>query len=107
MWRIFVFYNTRNSGGRPHYINMIDKDSVRVLIDTVYEPHYEHYKDDFGKTFAGFFSDEPSFGNTLGYDFNESIGRRRDAYTLEQRCSSNARRTTRDRLEAVAANALR
>lgn len=77
MWRIFVFYNTRNGGGRPHYINMIDKDSVRVLIDTVYEPHYEHYKDDFGKTFAGFFSDEPSFGNTLGYDFNESIGRRR------------------------------
>jgi len=42
----------------------------------VYEPHYAHYKDDFGKTIAGFFSDEPAVGNTSGFDFNESIGRK-------------------------------
>jgi hypothetical protein len=61
MWRVFVIYKTRNGGGRSDYINIIDKDSCRVQIDAVYEPHYERYKEDFGKTFAGFFSDEPLF----------------------------------------------
>ena len=75
-WRVVVLYNTHNGGGRTDYINVIDKESCRVQIDAVYEPHWERYKDDFGKTFAGFFSDEPLFGNTMGFDFNESIGRR-------------------------------
>ena len=76
MWRIFVLYNTRNGGGRSDYINMLDEASCRVQIDAVYAPHYAHYQADFGKTFAGFFSDEPAVGNTLGFDFNESIGRK-------------------------------
>ncbi len=77
LWRIFILYGTRNGGGNPDYINLIDPDSVKVLIDAVYEPHYFHYKDDFGSTFAGFFSDEPEFGNTKGYNFDESIGRKK------------------------------
>lgn len=76
MWRIFVIYKTRNGGGRPHYINVLDEESCRVQIDAVYEPHYARYKDDFGKTIAGFFSDEPEFGNTPGYNLDESIGKR-------------------------------
>lgn len=46
---------------------------MRYFIDQIYEPHYAHYKDDFGKTFAGFFSDEPeigSFGGEYGHDAN-------------------------------------
>jgi hypothetical protein len=77
MWRVFVIYNTRNGGGRPDYINIIDEASCRVQIEAVYEPHYERYKEDFGKTFAGFFSDEPLFGNTYGFNWDESIGRKR------------------------------
>ena len=42
---------------------MISAESVRVLIEAVYESHYEHYKEYFGTTFVGFFSDEPCFGN--------------------------------------------
>lgn len=76
MWRIFVIYNTRNGGGRAHYINMLDEESCRVQIDAVYEPHYARYKDDFGKTIAGFFSDEPELGNVTGYNFDESIGKK-------------------------------
>ena len=76
MWRIFVLYNTRNGGGRTNYINMLDEASCRVQIDAVYEPHYAHYKDDFGSTIAGFFSDEPAMGNTSGFSFDESIGRK-------------------------------
>lgn len=75
-WRIFTLIITRSWGGNPDYINIIDADSVRVLIDAVYEPHYARYQKDFGGTFAGFFSDEPCMGNTKGYNFDESIGRK-------------------------------
>lgn len=37
-----------------------------MLIREVYEPHYTHYKEEFGKTIQGFFSDEPRFGNIKG-----------------------------------------
>ena len=77
VWRIFVVYKTRNGGGKTSYINMLDPDSCHVQIEAVYEPHYAHYKDDFGKTIAGFFSDEPAVGNTMGFDFDESIGRKK------------------------------
>ncbi len=74
-WRIHVIYKTRNGPVQGEYINMIDEESCRILIDQVHEPHYARYKDDFGKTFVGFFSDEPCLGNTLGFNWTESIGR--------------------------------
>ncbi len=66
MWRLFVVYKTRNGGGNPHYINVTSARSCRVQIEAVYEPHWEHYKDEFGKTILGFFSDDPEFGNSRG-----------------------------------------
>lgn len=75
-YRLFVLFTTREGGGRRNYINLIDSASVRVLIDQVYEPHYERYKADFGKTFAGFFSDEPELGNVPGYGFHERLGQK-------------------------------
>jgi hypothetical protein len=65
-YRIFFFFKTRHGAGRQEdYIHMIDPTSVDVLIEAVYEPHYQRYKKYFGNTFAGFFSDEPGFGNTM------------------------------------------
>lgn len=64
VWRIFFYYKSR-TGGRREYIDMINPESVRVLIEAVYESHWEHYKDYFGTTFMGFFSDEPCFGNEI------------------------------------------
>lgn len=64
VYRIFAIYKSRRGGGRKDYLQAIDPDSVHVLIEAVYEPHYEHYKEYFGNTIAGFFSDEPSLGNT-------------------------------------------
>lgn len=74
-YRIFVLYKTRKNGGRENYMNLLDSRSVKVLIDTVYEPHYQRYQKEFGKTFAGFFSDEPELGNTPGYDFQDRLGK--------------------------------
>ena len=75
-YRLFVLYTTRKGGGREDYMNLIDKASVRVLIDEVYEKHYAHYKDYFGTTLAGFFSDEPELGNIAGYPFDETLGKK-------------------------------
>ncbi len=61
-YRVF-FISKTHQGGKLDYIHMIDPESVDVLIEAVYEPHYQRYKDYFGNTFAGFFSDEPGFGN--------------------------------------------
>lgn len=76
LWRIFVLVLSPHGGGREHYINLLDESSCKVLLDTVYEAHYRHYKEEFGNTVAGFFFDEPSFGNVSGFSFDESIGRK-------------------------------
>lgn len=64
-----VCYVTRNRGPHRNYMNMMDMDSCRVLIDEVYEPHYAHYAADFGEMILGFFSDEPELGNDHLYEY--------------------------------------
>lgn len=66
VWRIFQLWITHEGAARKTaYINMLDPESVQLLVDAVYEKHYEHLSRYFGNEFAGFFSDEPSFGNTF------------------------------------------
>ncbi len=74
LWRIFTFYTTHQGNGKRDYFNILDTASVRLLLDQVYEPHYARYQKDFGKTFRGFFSDEPEYGNMPGYDFQARLG---------------------------------
>lgn len=73
-WKVYVMHLSRNMGYHRSYINMLDRESCKVLIDNVYEPHYEHYRDDFGKAIAGFFSDEPELGNGHLYEANIRFG---------------------------------
>ena len=56
-YKVYVTGLTRNLGIHREYINMMSKESCKILIDEVYEKHYEHYKKDFGITIVGFFSD--------------------------------------------------
>lgn len=72
--KVYVTFLTRNAGIHRSYINMMDKESCRILINAVYEPHWEHYKDEFGKTIAGFFSDEPEIGNGIYFENNITVG---------------------------------
>jgi hypothetical protein len=74
LWRVFFFYKTRRGTNKPDYIDMLSEESVRVLIDTVYESHYEHYGKYFGNTVAGFFSDEPLFGNDWAAPHSVDMG---------------------------------
>ena len=77
-WTISVVVASRNTGAHRDYINMTDPESCRVLIDSVYEPHWQHYAADFGTTIAGFFSDEPELGNGPLYAMDNFLGTDQD-----------------------------
>ncbi|GAA0802106.1 hypothetical protein GCM10008910_33050 [Faecalicatena orotica] len=76
IWRICVTFTTYDFGARNEYINYIDQESVHVLVEAIYELHYEHYANEFGKTIVGFFSDEPGFYNVDNFDMGDAIGRK-------------------------------
>ena len=82
LWRVFyVSESYTRSNSQKDYVDMLSRESVHKLIEAVYEPHYAHYAALFGKTIAGFFSDEPRFDaqhvGQIGYDtgiYNRSVG---------------------------------
>lgn len=67
-WSLLVLISTYAGGEKEteYYLNPIIPEATDVLINTVYEPHFKRYEEEFGKIIAGFFSDEPRFGNTHG-----------------------------------------
>lgn len=67
-WSIFVCFETTEGGeaATEGYLNPLVPEATDVLINTVYESHYEKYGDKFGSIIEGFFSDEPRFGNIKG-----------------------------------------
>lgn len=72
-YRLFLIYKSYHAGlAYNDYINLLQKKSVKVLLDEVYEPHFAHYHEYFGNTIAGFFSDEPGFYNCIDSLFNFS-----------------------------------
>lgn len=78
-WRVFFVIETAEGGPERyrHHVNPLVAESVRVLIDAVYEPMYEKYRADFGKTFSGFFSDEPGFYNDrTAFDYESKPGKK-------------------------------
>lgn len=86
-WKVGACKLSRNCGAHRNYINMMNPESCKMLLDSVYEPHWQHYKEEFGKTIAGFFSDEPELGNGKMYS-NEPLGSEQDlpwCFTLENK----------------------
>ena len=67
VYRLWVIYETHKGGGRGGAINFLSKESCAIQVKNCYEPHYARYKEEFGKTILGFFSDEPEVGNTASY----------------------------------------
>ncbi|MBE6368074.1 MAG: hypothetical protein E7052_09245 [Lentisphaerae bacterium] len=68
VWRIYFVMTAdpQRNGLFSKYITMVSKESCRHLINEIHEKMYAHFADYFGNTFAGFFSDEPAFGNCDG-----------------------------------------
>lgn len=79
MWRVFTLYTTQESSGRPDYMNLLSRDSVALEIESVHRLLYGHLKNELGKTWIGFFYDEPEIGNDGGanvFDYFMLPGRR-------------------------------
>ncbi len=74
-WDIELFYVGHDTDININYINMIDKEACQKFIEVVYQPHYERYKEEFGKTIEGFFTDEPGFQNEKGIKNDSLIGK--------------------------------
>jgi hypothetical protein len=75
-WRIMKFYYTLapglgQGGGRQLSVDGMSKDCVDWYLETVYQPHYKHFKEDFGETIVGFFYDEPETRGDWGTELNK------------------------------------
>ncbi len=75
-WRVYTVVRTIRSPvkTREYYIDLMSSASCNAMIQAVYEPHYQHFRQYFGNTFAGFFSDEPGFSNEVG-TYHATLGR--------------------------------
>ena len=61
-WKIMNFSHEQGPAlgqGGALSVDGASKNCVDWFIATVYQPHYDRFKDDFGKTIPGFFYDEP------------------------------------------------
>ncbi len=77
-WQAYATVISANYGPHRNYINMMNQDSCKLLIQAVYEPHLQHYEKYFGNTIAGFFSDEPELGNGILYAQHNVLGTQQD-----------------------------
>ena len=76
MWRIFVFTAAYVAERNPPrcFANPLLPEGGQMMIDTVYEPHYRRFGEHFGKTLAGFFSDEPALRAYLDQHYPDAPG---------------------------------
>ena len=79
-WHImkFSWYFNGKKGGQQKYISVDGADPACVdwFINTVYQPHYDRFKSDFGKTITGYFYDEPETQGDWGSDFPKLVTER-------------------------------
>jgi hypothetical protein len=58
------------SGGKELSVDGASKDCVDWYLRIVYQPHYDRFKADFGKTIVGYFYDEPETQGDWGTGLN-------------------------------------
>ncbi len=79
-WKLMTFTWSFNGtkGGQQQYISVdgASPDCVDWFIQAVYQPHYDRFQADFGKTIVGFFYDEPETQGDWGSDLPRLIAER-------------------------------
>lgn len=78
-WLVMTFTwalgpNARQKGDRT--VDGASQDCVDWFLQTVYQPHYDRFKDDFGKTIVGFFYDEPETQGDWGTELSKVFAER-------------------------------
>lgn len=75
-WRIVLLIET-GTGGEPataDYLDPLAEGAAAFHLSRVHEAHFDHFGADFGTTIAGFFQDEPRFGNAASYELRLGAG---------------------------------
>ena len=75
-WKLMKF-TWKHAPHRPILVDGASQDAVDWFIKTVYQPHYDHFKDDFGKTIVGYFYDEPETRGDWGTEVPKVLADRR------------------------------
>ncbi len=80
-WKILRFSyalapGLAQGGGKDLSVDGASRDCVDWFLRTVYQPHYDHFKDDFGKTIQGFFYDEPETAGDWGTEVDAVLAER-------------------------------
>jgi hypothetical protein len=75
-WKVMKFTHVQAPNllqtGQPA-VDGASKDCVEWFLQTVYQPHYDHFEADFGKTVRGFFFDEPETPGDWGTELNATL----------------------------------
>lgn len=74
-WRVVRFTHKQapglgQRGGKELSVDGASRESTKWFIETVYQPHHDRFKDDFGTTIPGFFYDEPETMGDWGTELN-------------------------------------
>jgi len=73
-WKVIKFTHKQapgvGQGGKTLSVDGASRDCTDWFIQKVYQPHYDHFQDDFGKTIPGFFYDEPKTKGDWGTELN-------------------------------------
>ena len=74
-WQIIKFTHNQapglgQGGGKQLSIDGASRDCTDWFIQKVYQPHYDRFKNDFGKTIVGYFYDEPETRGDWGTELD-------------------------------------
>jgi hypothetical protein len=61
-------------GGKELSVDGASRDCVEWFLETVYQPHFDHFREDFGKSIPGFFYDEPETRGDWGTELDVVLG---------------------------------
>ena len=76
-WKVFKFTWENRISGNRYLLDGASQDCVDWYIRTVYQPHYDHFADDFGKTIMGYFYDEPETHGDWGTEVMKVLAERK------------------------------
>jgi len=76
-WKVMLFSWKPQISGRRYLVDGASRDCADWYIKTVYQPHYDRFKADFGKDIVGFFYDEPETQGDWGADVMAVLAERK------------------------------
>jgi len=75
-WQVIKFTWTVQKSGNRYLVDGASADAVEWYLRTVYQPHYDRFPEEFGRTIQGFFYDEPETHGDWGTEVQKVLDER-------------------------------